>query len=248
MIKFILITLALIQVCMCQEVSAVLEPKLRKLISTQRDGVLLKCPVAGSRVSRGQVILSQPKVLLEAEAEQININIHSLKDEESYYLNMLKKKKDQLKEGFINDEEYEAVSHQLTKVTNKMKSYQIELKKIRFQIEESSIKADMNGLVSKELKRQGEFSKSGEVCIEIIDDTVLYAVFPFEAREISTLQNKAISVSVDGKKYTGKIEFISPEVDAASGLLQVKVAIDNRDLNIRSGQRAIVYFSESKTP
>ena len=242
--KLFLIILFICHVAVSESIDAILEPKVRKLLSTQSDGLLTKCLPKGMRINKGQVLLSQSTALIETEAEQIHLNIKSLKNDESFYRKLSQKKKDQFAEGIINQEEYEAAYYELSKVSNKINAYQLELKKILLKIEQAVIKADINGVVTKQLKHQGEFSRLGEVCIEVIDDSTLYAVFPYDSARLTQLKNKSIAVSISNKFYTARLHSISPEVDAASGLVQIKVALDNSKLGIRSGQKCIVHLHQ----
>ena len=234
------------QICTAGEFKAILEPKVRKIISTQMDGILLKSPLAGTRIKKEDILLSQSTDLLEAEAEQIFLNIKSLKIEEEYYRKLSAKKKEQFTEGFINAEELDAVRNEFSKVSIRIKTYEVELKKINLKISNSQVKSDIQGLISKQLKRQGEFSRSGEACIEVIDDSFLYAVFPFEFKNISELQKKSINVFVNGQKYQGLELKISPEVDPASGMVQIKVAIKNSSFKVLSGQKCLVQVIKGK--
>ena len=239
--KYFIASLMLItNLVFAESYDAVLEPKSRKLLSSQMNGVLIKCPKVGTRFKRGEILLSQPIEAIEAEAEQINLNIKALSSEYSYYKKLVDQKKEQLESSLINKEEYESVAHELSKVTNKINSYKIELKKVQILLSQSVTKADLSGIVTKEFKQQGEYSKEGEACLEVIDDSVLYAIFPYEASKLKELQNKSISIRIYDQKYDGKIHLISPEVDSASGLLQIKVALSNDQLKIRSGQKCIV--------
>lgn len=238
--KIFLLSLLFIQTAFTQTFEAVLEPKVRKFISTRMDGVLLKSLDKGTRFSKGEVILSQPTALIKAEAEQINFILKSLKKEETYFSRLAERKKEQLKEGIINEEDYESVLYELTKTSSKISSYLVELKKTQLKLQKANVKADFNGLVSQVIKQKGEFSRTGEVCLELIDDHTLLAVFPCNVQAIKKLWTKSASIEVFGQTLPGRIVSSSPEVDAASGLVQVKVELVNKDLTILPGQKCKV--------
>ena len=96
MINWLLALVLITQTAAAEIYDAVLEPKTRKVYSTQRDGVLLKCASLGSRLAKGEVILSQTTKLIEAENDMINLNIELLSREQQYFSKLAKKKKDKL--------------------------------------------------------------------------------------------------------------------------------------------------------
>lgn len=240
--KLLLVIILFTQVTLAQTYEAVLEPVVRKTISTQNDGVLLNASNTGDRITKGQIILSQPVELINAEIDQIRLNIKSLVSDLDYYRKLSSKKKEQLGQGIINDEEYETVRHEYFRISQKLASYKIELQKKIIHKKRSTVRADINGVITKGLKQEGEFSRAGEACLEIIDDSILYAVFPLEAAEIHSLKYKSVSVRIADEFHSGSIRSISPEVDAASGLVQVKVAVNNLSLKIRSGEKCTVHL------
>jgi multidrug efflux pump subunit AcrA (membrane-fusion protein) len=47
-------------------------------------------------------------------------------------------------------------------------------------------------------------------------------------------------------KATGKVDFVDPRLDAATGNLRIKVLIDNKGRTIKAGMRATANFGKAK--
>ena len=243
-----LILLFFSSVLCSEEITAVLEPNIRKFISTRLNGVLLHSLEAGSRFSKGDVILSQPTASIEAEAEQIKLNLSGLKRELEYLEKLSERKKRQHSQGIIRLEEYETVLNELQKVKDKQKLYEIEKNKVFLTLSKSEVKADINGIVVNEIRKRGEYAREGERCLEIIDDSLIWAVFPYPHTKVKILKLESLKVSVGEKVHSGKELWISPEVDAASGFVQVKVSIDNSEFKHKTGQLCRISFNQVEKP
>ena len=73
-----------------------------------------------------------------------------------------------------------------------------------------------------------------------MDTSRCYFVGHIDGTAAGNLQlNQPVTIQLDGgQAVSGKICFISPVVDAASGLVRIKAIFDNRDGKIRPGLAA----------
>jgi multidrug efflux pump subunit AcrA (membrane-fusion protein) len=77
--------------------------------------------------------------------------------------------------------------------------------------------------------------------LRVVDTTRCYFTGQIEGRSASSLHlDQVVKIQVDGvaAPVTGKISFISPVVDPASGLAKVKALFENADGKIRPGLAA----------
>ena len=86
-----------------------------------------------------------------------------------------------------------------------------------------------------------------EKLVDVIDIDQVYVQFYLDPKLMGTLREQeevAVRFPVLGEeKFTGKISFIDPRIDAGSGLFRVKVLLDNRDRKIKAGMRGVADFA-----
>ena len=84
--------------------------------------------------------------------------------------------------------------------------------------------------------------------MDVVNLDQVKGYFYLSPHYFSTLQlNDVVSVTIPdlgSARVTGKIEFIAPIVDPSSGLVLVKVLIDNKDHKIKAGLKAVADFSK----
>lgn len=129
----------------------------------------------------------------------------------------------------------------------------LELTKIQFEakqlaLDEKTIRSPIKGIVVKKFKQTGEMATQQTPLLEIIDiDTVDVTFYIAPALRKVVEEGKAIRVKVsdlDGAEFEGKISFVDPRNDAGSGLVRVKVKIENKDHPIKAGMKCLADFGE----
>ena len=128
----------------------------------------------------------------------------------------------------------------------------IELDLARLQHEQAievlaqrTIKAPLDGIVVEKHQEAGETVAASQPLFRLVDISRLYVQFYVRAEDASAIQlGDIIEVRcpvADAKRvFPGKVDFLDPRVDAASGLLRVKVLLDNADAALKPGLRATV--------
>ncbi|WP_438483307.1 efflux RND transporter periplasmic adaptor subunit [Oleiharenicola lentus] len=131
----------------------------------------------------------------------------------------------------------------------------IELDLARLQAEQATelfnqrtLVAPINGLLVERMREVGESVTATQPMFRIVDIDQVYVQFYLHSEQLGRLQvgdNVKIRCSVaitDGTtgNFAGKVDFIDPRVDAASGLLRVKVLVPNPKRVIKPGLRADV--------
>lgn len=112
------------------------------------------------------------------------------------------------------------------------------------------LKSPIDGVVTKISVDIGEWVKTGEYIVNVINSKICYVEFNIEKDYLAQIKNKkSLTVTIDEKsnkiQKEAKIEFISPIADRSSGLTLVKVQIDNTDNSITPGLTAILSFDDS---
>ncbi len=104
------------------------------------------------------------------------------------------------------------------------------------------LSAPISGTVIEKLAVEGEYVKEGQAIYKLADlSTVwlLLKMFPEDAAAIREGQKvNAFVQSLPGRKFTGRVAFISPNVDPKTRTVSVRVVIPNRDGLLRVGDYA----------
>jgi len=99
-------------------------------------------------------------------------------------------------------------------------------------VERRKLRAPLNGLVVAKHREEGEWADPGSVVLEIVDIDRVYAQLMLRADQSAGIRlNQEVPVqfpTIAGEtRFLGKVDFIDPRIDAASGLLRVRVLIEN---------------------
>jgi membrane fusion protein, multidrug efflux system len=112
-----------------------------------------------------------------------------------------------------------------------------------------TILAPISGIVVEKNREVGETVSPAEPMFRIVDISKVYVQFYIPAEDLHIVrvgEPMLVKCPVLDKDavFKGVVDFIDPRVDAASGLLRVKVIVDNPDGRIRAGIRADVSYPD----
>jgi membrane fusion protein (multidrug efflux system) len=129
------------------------------------------------------------------------------------------------------------------------KSVELRLAQLQYAIVKErlalrSLRAPISGVVVERLYEQGEMVAVGEPILHLVDIATIYvsaymaveAARGFPVGAPVRLTFAELSEEVD--ELLGKVDYIDPRVDPASGLLQVRIIADNPDRIVKPGLRA----------
>jgi len=110
-----------------------------------------------------------------------------------------------------------------------------------------SIYAPISGIITEIILDEGEQYKPNEPLIHLVDPRECHFVCNVEERFGRALrpgQQVKLRIQAGTKKINkkGKLVFVSPVVDPASGLLKVKARFDNREMTINPGISGKILF------
>jgi len=108
------------------------------------------------------------------------------------------------------------------------------------QLANRQLIAPFSGRITEILLKPGAAVAPYQPLVRLVDTSRCYFTGHIEGKAASNLQlDQAVQIHVDGGvNIPGKICFISPTADAASGLTKVKAIFDNADSQIRPGLSA----------
>lgn len=134
---------------------------------------------------------------------------------------------------------------QRLKVTKNLERLDYQIAKAN--LERRALRSPANGIVTKIVKQVGEGAQANEPVIKVCDLSYIQFVANVPIDQVGGLAaGEAVQVEVGGAPATnGRVMFVSPVVDAASGLCEVKVKLDATDTAIRPGLPARLNLSKT---
>lgn len=107
--------------------------------------------------------------------------------------------------------------------------------------------APVAGVITKISLEPGEYAKQGEPLVHMVDADTCVIKFAIPLKDTTNVRvGSPIPVTLleenSEKKIIGKISFISPVADPASGLVEAKITFNNAVLKVKPGIKAIMTF------
>lgn len=226
--------------------------------------VVLSAPVAGSLAKRlvkeGDVVKpGQTLIEMEKRQEELEVERRRLAMESKAELKAAKARVETVKSDVESTRKLFEATKAVSKddLAKKELEYQLSLAEVErldmteakevveFQmadelLKQRVIRSPLAGHVVELLRDVGEECKAQEPLIRLVDTRQFYFVANVEARAgYATKVGQAMSVELEAGtakvQVSGKVSFVSPVVDPASGLLKIKVLCDNADGKIKPG-------------
>ncbi len=122
----------------------------------------------------------------------------------------------------------------------------LQVERLKLQLEQRTIVAPIDGIVVEFHKEVGEFvSPTSPEVLRIVDVSRLRASFFLQVSEVQDLPpSRVVQVRLnDGSQTAATIEIVSPVADGESGLIEVRVLIENPAQKIL-GSRCALLLSE----
>ena len=121
---------------------------------------------------------------------------------------------------------------------------------VRERLNLRSLRAPISGVVVERLYEVGEMVAVGEPILRLVDiATIFISVYMTveEARAFPVGRKVDLrfpEMESDFEGLVGKVDFVDPRVDPASGLLQIRILAENPNLAVKPGLRARVTLAD----
>lgn len=216
------------------QVPATLAPIHKANIAVPVQGRIVSLNIElGSHVSKGQTIgnIDTRVKQFDLQAKELSIK----KMEQDYLRNKELLQGNAGTEISVTDAEY---NYENTKV---------QAEQIRRQIADGSIISPINGMINAKNVEVGEFTNVGSVIASVVDISQLKAIVFVSERDVYQLKTGqpafVTSEVYPGKKFTGKISFISPIGDENHNY-RVEVLVSNQSASqLKAGTYVLVEFN-----
>jgi macrolide-specific efflux system membrane fusion protein len=141
------------------------------------------------------------------------------------------------------------LEHELARTTVALK--QNDLATAEHAISQRQIAAPLAGFVAQVLKQPGEWVEPGEPIARILrlDRLKVEGLASADSLDGSLMGRRVTLTVVQGQKpvqYSGKIAFVSPEVDPVNGQVRFWAEIENADLSLRPGLHGSLTISAAE--
>lgn len=154
--------------------------------------------------------------------------------------------------GSVSKDELLRLEAELTMSRGRLE--QLEAQKVRERLDYESAeyerqlrhyRAPVAGMVAKMFPEVGEWVKPGDPLLHLVDVStgVLQVVVPLkeaQALRVGMVLPIRFETHMDDAPTPGRVDFVSPVADPASGLVQVKLKFGNASLRIRPGVKGII--------
>ena len=212
-----------------KSVSGITEPFMDVTLGTSVAGIIhAEFFKEGEVVKKGEVILELDKRLEEFEVERRKAVVNQNKMEFESTRALLQSTKSVSKEELAKKEaEYNISAAELGIAVE--------------QLAHRQIVAPFPGAITEIQLHPGAACAPYEPLVRVVDTTRCYFVGQIEGKAATGLQlDQKVKIEIEGlaTPVTGKICFISPVVDPASGLAKVKALFENAEGKIRPGLAA----------
>lgn len=179
----------------------------------------------GKFVPAGTVVLELDSRVEQLDVERRTVQVETLKAELARSETLLKST------SSISREEVD-------KKRGEVRIATLELELAREALSKRRIVAPFAGVVTLLPVEVGEYCQPARVLVRLVDARQFYAVANLEPAAADALKLGTpveFSAAAGTAGVTGKIVFISPVVDPASGLLRVKAVFENAEGKLRPG-------------
>lgn len=239
-------------------VAGITAPVRAAQLSALIPGTVAQCPVEeGAAVAAGDLL-----VQLDQRLEQLEVERRKVIADNKAELDAARMRMDLLKAEFettrrlfettksVSQEdrdrkelEYKLASAEFTRVQAVEMQEELEFRMAQEQLSRREIRAPFAGVVTKVFLQEGEACDPRQPLVELVDASECEFVCNASPAQAATFRpDQQVGLEVESPAgpvaRSGRVFFVSPVVDPASGLQEVRVRFDNRDRAVAPGVTA----------
>jgi len=242
--------------------AGVTEPLQDVTLSATVAGTVAKRLVKeGDEIKTGQTLVEMKKrqeelevdrrkliMLSKAELDAAKVRVSTLKNDLDSTKKLFEATKSVSKDDLAKkDLEYQLAVAEVDKLQMTEEREVLEYNMATELLKDRVVTSPLTGYVVELFRQEGEDCKAQEPLARVVNIKQFYFVANVEAKSGYNLKvGQQVQVEVEAGtttiKVPGKISFVSPVVDAASGLIKVKVLCDNADGKVKPGVAGAMHF------
>jgi len=224
------------------------EPRMKSLLAGEVRGLVEQLSVReGDAVKKGQVLARINVTSLKIQRKAAKAAFMEVKANHDQVKRDIARSSQLFKEELIPLKQFEMEMSRDKALSERVLQLKAEIERLEDLISRSRILAPFDGVITKEHTEVGQWLQEGSPVVEMIDLKHLRIRVDVPERYIWKLKiGGIVPVHFDAMpsfRISGKISSIIPAADNAARTFPVDVAVENRDLTIKSGMTAQVSFS-----
>jgi len=196
----------------------------------------------GVKVARGQVVMRLGSGDLQSKVVAQQATEDDAKAKLELAIKMHETNQTLLRQKFISQTAYDTAENNVDIARAALKSASAQLAIARHALDDATIRAPIDGIISKRFVQPGEKASPDTALFSMVDlrQMILEAQVP--ASEIPRIkEGQSVTFNVEGfdaRHFHGKVARINPAADAGSRSITVYVSVDNADGALRGGMFA----------
>ncbi|MER2996365.1 efflux RND transporter periplasmic adaptor subunit [Pontibacter populi] len=178
----------------------------------------------GSRVKKGQLLLTVNDAEMRAQLQKLQSN-------QALYRDMEQRNRTLLEKEYISKQEYDQVSNQLATAT-------ADIRALRATMDKAYVRAPFDGVIGLRQISEGSYVTAATPIARIVDISPVKIDFAIPGRYSQMIkEGNPITFTAEGspKTYEAKIYAIQPNIDPATRTLQVRALFDNKNEEVKPG-------------
>ncbi len=203
-------------------------PNQQLSVRTRTDGMLEMIVESGAAVKKGDLIAKLSIDDREVQRTQADAQVKKAQSDYDATKKLVDK-------NLSSQSQLQAVKAQL-------EAARAQLRRITFDIENTTLTAPVDGVVNQRFVEQGAYVSPGSPVLEIIANNPLLAIINVQQSQIHRLKTDmpaAIRI-IGGEQRQGKVSFIAPTANPQTRTFRVEVTIPNDEQPLPSGMSAEV--------
>lgn len=194
----------------------------------------------GQAVKKGQVLarLDERTVAAELKAKQAEVSAAQAEVERAASKHEEKQKLFKGRAVTMND--VREAGFDLAKARARLEAAQAEVAALNARLAGMVLKAPVGGVIAKRISEPGEIvTPNGKRVLKLIDCAEILAEVEFGERLYTRIalgqEVTLVADALPGRRFTGRVHSISPEVDDKNRTFTVKVAVANPEFMLKPG-------------
>ncbi len=205
----------------------------------------------GNPVNKDEVILTLYDDRTEASLTEAQFNLKSAKAKLKESKRKYNQNKLLLEKGIVSKDTVDE-SENLVSIDNaNVRSLEASLKKMQFDFDKLNVRSPISGQVVEVLPDVGQEVIEGEVVAKVVNLSSIHIIVGVDAslaRSIDTNSPVELTLKLNGdiEKTTGRVVGVSKDFAANSGIYEVEIKIDDKDVNWWPGEIVSVKIPTKK--
>ncbi|WP_276499202.1 efflux RND transporter periplasmic adaptor subunit [Pontibacter litorisediminis] len=195
--------------------------ELRSEIAGRVTGINFK---EGSKVSKGQLLMTVNDAELRAQLQKLESNQRLYRDMEERQRTLLEKE-------YISAQEYDQVSNQLATAT-------ADIQALKATLAKAYVRAPFDGVIGLRQVSEGSYVSATTPIARIVDISPVKIDFAIPGRYSQQVKaGDKISFTVEGRPevYQAAVYAVEPGIDPTTRTLQVRALFDNQNEEVKPG-------------